>query len=94
MLEQRPTMELFFEQLGLDSQPVAMDEFIRTHQLGMDVPLHKAPFWSKAQHDFLIGHWKTDDDWAIYVDVLNEQLHTEAVARGQCAMPESQLRPS
>ena len=87
MLEQRPTLELFFEQLGLDSTPEAMDEFIKTHQIGMDVPLHKAPFWTKAQHDFLIGHWKEDDDWAIFVDVLNEQLHIEAEGSGTCEMP-------
>ncbi|MDK1684354.1 DUF2789 family protein [Acinetobacter terrestris] len=87
MLEQRPTFELFFEQLGLDSSPEAIDEFIRTHQIGMDVPLHKAPFWSKSQHDFLIGHWKEDDDWAIFVDVLNEQLHIEAEGSGSCDMP-------
>ena len=61
MLEQRATFELFFEQLGLDSSPEAIDEFISTHQIGMDVPLHKAPFWSKSQHDFLISHWKKDD---------------------------------
>ena len=40
MLEQRPTMELF-EQLGLDSSPEAIDEFIKTHQIGMDVPYIK-----------------------------------------------------
>ena len=28
MLEQRATFELFFEQLGLDSSPEAIDEFI------------------------------------------------------------------
>ncbi|MCO8045658.1 DUF2789 domain-containing protein [Acinetobacter bohemicus] len=87
MLEQRSTFELFFEQLGLDSSPEAIDEFINTHQIGMDVPLHKAPFWSKSQHDFLISHWKKDDDWAIWVDVLNEQLHTEAVGSGSCSLP-------
>ena len=51
MLEQRPTMELF-EQLGLDSSPEAIDEFIKTHQIGMDVPLHKAPFWTKTNMIF------------------------------------------
>ncbi|MFH7767627.1 DUF2789 family protein [Acinetobacter sp. BSP-28] len=79
MFEQRPTLELFFEQLGLESSSEAMDEFIRTHQIGMDVPLHKAPFWSQSQHDFLISHWKKDDEWAMMVDILNEQLHTEAM---------------
>ncbi len=87
MLEQRPTLELFFEQLGLESSPEAIDEFINAHQIGMDVPLHKAPFWSRSQHDFLISHWKKDDEWAMWVDVLNEQLHSEAVGSGSCSMP-------
>lgn len=84
MFDQHPTLEMFFQQLGLDSSPEAIDEFIKTHQIGMDVPLHKAPFWSKSQHDFLIGQWKKDDGWAILVDVLNEQLHSEAQGSGSC----------
>ena len=75
MFDQHPTLEMFFQQLGLDSSPEAIDEFIKTHQIGMDVPLHKAPFWSKSQHDFLIGQWKKDDEWAIVVDTLNALLH-------------------
>lgn len=84
MFDQHPTLEMLFQQLGLDSSPEAIDEFIKTHQIGMDVPLHKAPFWSKSQHDFLIGQWKKDDEWAILVDVLNEQLHSEAQGSGSC----------
>ncbi len=46
MFDQHPTLEMFFQQLGLDSSPEAIDEFIKTHQIGMDVPLHKAPYFS------------------------------------------------
>ncbi|NNH02196.1 DUF2789 family protein [Acinetobacter sp. ANC 5414] len=77
MFDQQPTLELLFEQLGLDASQEAIDQFIETHQLTMDVALHHAPFWTQAQHDFLISHWKKDDDWAMVVDILNEQLHTE-----------------
>ncbi|WP_180112956.1 DUF2789 family protein [Acinetobacter sp. YH12073] len=77
MFDQQPTLELFFEQLGLDASPEGIDQFIETHQITMDVPLHEAPFWTKSQRDFIISHWKKDDDWAIVVDILNEQLHTE-----------------
>ena len=66
-----------FEQWGLDASQEAVDQFIETHQLTMDVALHHAPFWTPAQHDFLISHWKKDDEWAMVVDILNEQLHTE-----------------
>lgn len=77
MFDQQPTLELLFEQLGLDASQEAIDQFIETHQLTMDVALHHAPFWTPTQHDFLISHWKKDDDWAMVVDILNEQLHTE-----------------
>ncbi|WP_111885949.1 DUF2789 family protein [Acinetobacter sp. CFCC 11171] len=77
-------MELFFEQLGLDATPEGIDQFIETHQITMDVPLHEAPFWTKSQRDFIISHWKKDDDWAIVVDILNEQLHTEHKLSGSC----------
>lgn len=77
MFDQQPTLELLFEQLGLDANQEAIDQFIETHQLTMDVALHHAPFWTPAQHDFLISHWKKDDEWAMVVDILNEQLHTE-----------------
>ena len=77
MFDQQPTLELLFEQLGLDASQEAIDQFIETHQLTMDVALHHAPFWTPAQHDFLISHWKKDDEWPMVVDILNEQLHTE-----------------
>jgi len=50
----------------------------------MDIPLHKAEFWSKSQQDFILSHWKKDDDWAMVVDILNEQLHTEHKLSGSC----------
>ncbi len=84
MFDQQPTLELFFDQLGLDSSPEAIDQFIETHQLTMDIPLHKAEFWSKSQQDFILSHWKKDDDWAMGVDILNEQLHTENKLSGSC----------
>ena len=77
MFDQQPTLELLFEQLGLDASQEAIDKFIESHQLTTDIPLHHAPFWTQAQHDFLISHWKKDDEWAMVVDILNEQLHTE-----------------
>lgn len=78
MFVQQPTLELLFEQLGLDASADAIDQFIDTHQLTSDIPLHKAPFWSKAQHDFIISNWKKDDDWAMVIDELNQQLHHDS----------------
>lgn len=84
MFDQQPTLELLFEQLGLDASADAINQFIDTHQITSDVPLHKAPFWSKAQHDFIISNWKKDDEWSLVVDQLNEQLHTENKLSGSC----------
>ena len=79
MFVQQPTLELLVEQLGLDASADAIDQFIDTHQLTSDIPLHKAPFWSKAQHDFIISNWKKDDEWAIVIDELNQQLHVDSM---------------
>ena len=78
MFDQQPTIELLFKQLGLEASADAIDRFIETHQLGLDIPLHNAPFWSKAQHDFIISNWKKDDDWAMVIDELNQQLHHDS----------------
>ncbi len=33
MFEQQPTLQLLFEQLGLESDDASIENFIRTHQL-------------------------------------------------------------
>lgn len=75
MFDEQPTLELLFQQLGLDSDQVAIERFVKEHQLDQDTPLHKASFWTKNQHDFILDHWKKDDEWAIVVDTLNALLH-------------------
>lgn len=80
MFDVQPTLILLFEQLGLDSSESAMDQFIRQHQLAADVELHQASFWTNAQREFLHSHWDKDDEWAIVIDTLNEQLHEDAGA--------------
>ena len=77
MFEQQPTLELLFEQLGLDANEVSMENFIKTHQLSASQKLHEADFWSAGQRDFLKSHWDKDDEWAIVIDTLNEQLHED-----------------
>lgn len=75
MFDEQPTLELLFQQLGLESDQAAIDRFVEEHQLDQNTPLHEASFWSKNQRDFIIGHWKRDDEWAIVVDTLNALLH-------------------
>ena len=79
MLNQnKPSLALLFSQLGLASSPAAIELYVRTHQLAASENLHDAPFWNKAQRDFLISHLVQDDDWAIWIDELNQQLHMDA----------------
>ncbi|WP_374667609.1 DUF2789 family protein [Acinetobacter sp.] len=79
MLNQNtPSLALLFSQLGLASSPAAIELYVRTHQLSAQQNLHDAPFWNKAQRDFLISHLVQDDDWAIWIDELNQQLHMDA----------------
>ncbi|CAM4200841.1 DUF2789 family protein [Acinetobacter pragensis] len=79
MLNQNtPSLALLFSQLGLASSPAAIELYVRTHQLSAQENLHDAPFWNKAQRDFLISHLVQDDDWAIWIDELNQQLHMDA----------------
>lgn len=66
-----------FAQLGLDSNPEAIDQFIRTHSpLSADTKLEEAPFWSKAQAEFLRQSLSADGDWSEIVDELNTELHS------------------
>ena len=75
MLDMNVTLELLFEQLGLDADQASIDQFIEQHQLDQNMPLHEAPFWSDSQRNFIISHWKKDDEWAMVVDNLNALLH-------------------
>ena len=76
MFDEQPTLELLFEQLGLDASEQGIDQFIANHQLDQNTALHVAPFWTDAQRSFIISHWKKDDEWAIVVDTLNALLHS------------------
>ncbi len=77
MFDQQPTLELLFQQLGLDADDAAIDQFIREHQLPAETKLHCAELWTEGQRQFLQSHWKKDDDWAIVIETLNEQLHSD-----------------
>jgi hypothetical protein len=76
-------MTNLFRQLGLDSDEHAIAEFIRTHQLEVDVRISEAPFWTVGQRQFIAEQLLADATWAITVDQLNESLHEDAVAKSQ-----------
>lgn len=74
-----PRMTNLFLQLGLPADEQAIAEFIRTHQLPVDIRLPDAPYWTEAQRQFLQEQWQADAPWALIVDQLNESLHEDAV---------------
>ncbi|MDP3843889.1 MAG: DUF2789 domain-containing protein [Oxalobacteraceae bacterium] len=68
-------LEELFKQLGLPTEPEAIDRFIVTHApLAADVALADAPFWTPAQAAFLREEILEDADWAEIVDHLNAAL--------------------
>ena len=83
LLEQQPTLELLFEQLGLPADEASINEFTRTHQLPSNVILPDADFWSAGQSALLREHWHRDDEWIVVIDKLNQLLHVESDQRSQ-----------
>lgn len=69
------TLENLFNQLGLDSDEAAIEQFIVDHFLAEDVKLVEAPFWSTGQASFLKEKLLEDGPWALVVDELNVRLH-------------------
>ena len=79
LMNNKPSLELLFSQLSLASSQAAIELFIRTHQLPAHINLHDAPFWTKSQREFLIRYLVEDaDEWVMWVDELNQQLHMNA----------------
>ncbi len=64
-----------FAQLGLDSEPAAVDRFIASHRpLPDGVRLADAAFWTPAQAQFLREQLSADADWSPVVDSLAARL--------------------
>lgn len=68
------TMENLFQQLGLQSSPQAIDEFIEGHRVNSYRALAEASFWTPAQAEFIRECWQADSDWAGVVDQLDARL--------------------
>lgn len=69
------TMSNLFAQLGLPSDPPAIESFIGAHRpLDNEIALYRAPFWTPAQRDFLKEEIIEDADWALVIDELNSRL--------------------
>jgi hypothetical protein len=69
------SMGNLFAQLGLPSEPTAIEDFIATHRpLDDGIALYRAPFWSASQRAFLKEEIIEDADWAGVIDDLNGRL--------------------
>ena len=80
MIQQQPTMNTLFEQLGLDSSDEAIDKFVKENQLPQSVKISDAPFWTDNQCKFLKNEFKEDAEWIPVIDDLNTRLHKDAMA--------------
>lgn len=82
METQMHNMSNLFAQLGLPSEPAAIESFIASHSpLPESVRLHDAAFWTPAQATFLREEILEDADWAEAVDELNVRLRAKAWLR-------------
>ena len=59
-----------FKQLGLANVKAEIEAFLREHRLAEGQALPKAPFWNKAQAQFLSEALADDSDWAELADEL------------------------
>ncbi|HTJ96248.1 MAG TPA: DUF2789 domain-containing protein [Rhodocyclaceae bacterium] len=76
-----PFHELF-NQLGLDSDAKAIDQFCLEHApLDDEIKLADAPFWTETQKQFLRESVQQDADWAPVVDQLNLQLRAKSLGK-------------
>jgi predicted Zn-dependent protease with MMP-like domain len=70
------SLEDLFAQLGLQSDPDAIERFITQHRpLPNEVALYRATIWSPAQRAFLKEEIIGDGEWALAIDELNRRLH-------------------
>jgi hypothetical protein len=76
-----PSMTRMFDQLGLPSQPPAIEAFIAAHKpLDPAIALCDAPFWTASQAEFLRAEMNGDADWAIVIERLNSALRSRTAS--------------
>ncbi|WP_020560487.1 DUF2789 domain-containing protein [Thiofilum flexile] len=76
MLDSVYCMEGLFNQLGLPSDKASITQFITDHQLAENTKLTEASFWTPSQARFLCEGLAQNAEWAIVIDELNAQLHS------------------
>lgn len=71
------TLHDLFEQLGLPSSDIDIDNFVETHQLDPATSLESAPFWNASQIQLITEARAVDADWVLMIDELDALLHQQ-----------------
>ena len=79
MTDGERTINMLFEQMGMDGDDAAVEQFIQENQLPQSVQLSDAPFWSDSQRKFLKEEYHADAGWIEIIDELNTRLHKDAM---------------
>ena len=79
MTDGERTINMLFEQMGMDSDDASIEAFIQNNQLPQSVELSDAPFWSDSQRKFLKEEYHADAGWIEIIDELNTRLHKDAM---------------
>ncbi len=70
-----PDLCELFAQLGLESTPEAVEQFIAEHcPIPANISLHEADFWTPSQSEFLCRAIAEDAEWAVVVERLDSRL--------------------
>ena len=79
MTDGERNIKMLFEQMGMDGDDAAVEQFIQENQLPQSVELSDAPFWSDSQRKFLKDEYRADAGWIEIIDELNTRLHKDAM---------------
>lgn len=79
MIDGERNINMLFEQMGMDGDDAAVEQFIQENQLAQSVQLSDAPFWSDNQRKFLKEEYHADAGWIEIIDELNTRLHKDAM---------------
>ena len=63
-----------FSQLGLETEPEAIVQFLKQHSLKKDEKLEDADFWNASQKAFLVEERELDAQWCEAIDELDTLL--------------------
>ena len=79
MTDGERNINMLFEQMGMDGDDAAVEQFIQENQLPQSLELSDAPFWSDNQRKFLKDEYRADAGWIEIIDELNTRLHKDAM---------------